>query len=306
MESELAAQFAADHLDASHVSYVRIGDLRYVGQGYELKIAIPGGTLMPEQLAGVWAAFHEAHAAEYGHAFAESPIEIVNVRVSGRGAMPKIAAMTAHKGGSLEEALVRTGPCVFRVNGELQASRRQSTSAPSARGQADCRSGHRAAEGLHDGRSARLRPRPCTHREHSDHPGRNGMNKHASLAKAQQPRRGSIRSPAAVIQGALENIAIEMGHKLMRMSYSSIIRESEDFGAALTDAAGPAVVRVQDEHAAAIGPDPRLHPRHPQALEARGETLRPGDVIMHNDPYGGASHGPDVAFCVPVFLDGKL
>ena len=42
----------------------------------------------------------------------------------------------------------------------------------------------------------------------------------------------------AVIQGALENIAIEMGHKLMRMSYSSIIRESEDFGAALTDADG--------------------------------------------------------------------
>ena len=36
---------------------------------------------------------------------------------------------------------------------------------------------------------------------------------------------------AAVIHGALENIAIEMGHKLMRMSYSSIIRESEDFGA---------------------------------------------------------------------------
>jgi N-methylhydantoinase B len=25
---------------------------------------------------------------------------------------------------------------------------------------------------------------------------------------------------------------------------------------------------------------------------------------MHNDPYGGASHGPDVAFCVPVF-DGE-
>ena len=43
---------------------------------------------------------------------------------------------------------------------------------------------------------------------------------------------------AAVIQGALESIAIEMGHKLMRMSYSSIIRESEDFGAALTDAEG--------------------------------------------------------------------
>ena len=39
---------------------------------------------------------------------------------------------------------------------------------------------------------------------------------------------------ASVIQGALENIAVEMGYKLMRMSYSSIIRESEDFGAAIS------------------------------------------------------------------------
>ena len=39
---------------------------------------------------------------------------------------------------------------------------------------------------------------------------------------------------------------------------------------------------------------------------ARGDVFRPGDVIMHNDPYGGASHGPDVAFCVPVFDDGEL
>ena len=43
---------------------------------------------------------------------------------------------------------------------------------------------------------------------------------------------------ASVIQGALENIAVEMGYKLMRMSYSSIIRESEDFGAGLVDARG--------------------------------------------------------------------
>ena len=38
---------------------------------------------------------------------------------------------------------------------------------------------------------------------------------------------------AAVIQGALQTIAIEMGYKLMRMSYSSIIRESEDIGSGI-------------------------------------------------------------------------
>jgi len=43
---------------------------------------------------------------------------------------------------------------------------------------------------------------------------------------------------ASVVQGALENIAVEMGYKLMRMSYSSIIRESEDLGAGIFDAQG--------------------------------------------------------------------
>jgi N-methylhydantoinase B len=37
----------------------------------------------------------------------------------------------------------------------------------------------------------------------------------------------------SVVQGALESIAVEIGYKLMRMSYSSIIRESEDFGGRL-------------------------------------------------------------------------
>ncbi len=43
-----------------------------------------------------------------------------------------------------------------------------------------------------------------------------------------------------------------------------------------------------------------------KTLAARGDTVRPGDVIMHNDAYAGASHGPDVGFVVPVFHDDKL
>jgi len=41
---------------------------------------------------------------------------------------------------------------------------------------------------------------------------------------------------AAVIAGGLDAIATEMGHKLARMSYSPIIRESEDFGCVICDA----------------------------------------------------------------------
>ena len=64
------------------------------------------------------------------------------------------------------------------------------------------------------------------------------MNEVDRSNRRQQPATRVDPITGAVIQGALENIAIEMGHKLMRMSYSSIIRESEDFGAALTDAEG--------------------------------------------------------------------
>jgi len=111
---------------------------------------------------------------------------------------------------------------------------------------------------------------------------------------------------ASVINGALESIAIEMGHKLMRMSYSSIIRESEDFGAALTDADGRQLCECKMSTPLQSGPIPGYIRGILRTLAARGDKVEPGDVIMHNDPYGGASHGPDFAFCVPVFIGKKL
>jgi N-methylhydantoinase B len=97
-----------------------------------------------------------------------------------------------------------------------------------------------------------------------------------------------------------------MGHKLMRMSYSSIIRESEDFGAALTDADGRQLCECKMSTPLQSGPIPGYVRGIRKRFAARGDVFRPGDVIMHNDPYGGASHGPDVAFCVPIFDGPEL
>ena len=92
---------------------------------------------------------------------------------------------------------------------------------------------------------------------------------------------------ASVIQGALENIAIEMGYKLMRMSYSSIIRESEDFGAGLVDTQGRGLAESAQSTPLQSSPIPGYVRGMQKILAERGETLRPGDVIMHNDPYTG-------------------
>ena len=83
----------------------------------------------------------------------------------------------------------------------------------------------------------------------------------------------------SVIQGALENIAIEMGYKLMRMSYSSIIRESEDFGAALVDAEGRGLAESAQSTPLQSGPIPGYVKGVQRILAERGETIRPGDVM---------------------------
>ena len=111
---------------------------------------------------------------------------------------------------------------------------------------------------------------------------------------------------ASVIHGALEGIAVEMGYKLMRMSYSSIIRESEDFGAALVDAKGRGLAESAQSTPLQSGPIPGYVRGVLAQTAARGDVLRPGDVLMHNDPYAGASHGPDVAFIVPIFVEDRL
>lgn len=109
---------------------------------------------------------------------------------------------------------------------------------------------------------------------------------------------------ASVIQGGLENIAVEMGFKLMRMAYSSIIRESEDFGAAICDPQGRQLCECSKSTPLQSGPIPGYVKGIQQLFAERGHVFAPGDIIIHNDPYRGASHSPDVGFCMPIF-DGE-
>ena len=120
LSNELLEQFASDGLEEGDVEQLRFGDLRYVGQGYELRVAVPQGDLDGAALEQVWQAFHELHEQEYGHFFSDSPIEIVNIRLTGVGKMPKIATPPAPVGETLDAAQVKTAMSVFRVDGALQ------------------------------------------------------------------------------------------------------------------------------------------------------------------------------------------
>ena len=119
MEAELAGIFAKDGVPVARTKMLRQGDLRYVGQGYELKIDFPAGAITEESLDQVWAAFHDRHRAEYGHAFEASRIEIVTVKVRGIGEVEKLGEPAAYSGAAKAVEIGR-GACVFRVNDVLQ------------------------------------------------------------------------------------------------------------------------------------------------------------------------------------------
>jgi N-methylhydantoinase B len=105
-----------------------------------------------------------------------------------------------------------------------------------------------------------------------------------------------------VIAGSFNAIAKEMALVLYRMAYSSIIRESEDLGAGLFDPEGNELCE-SDSTPMHIGSLPGYIQGVRHFL---GDDINDGDIILHNNPYYGASHTPDLAIILPIFHEGEL
>ncbi len=106
-----------------------------------------------------------------------------------------------------------------------------------------------------------------------------------------------------VIANRLDEIQRIMKHRLFRTGYSTILRESFDGSAGITDRRG----RI-------VGASGMTTHTIPYARLIEGilaaypvEEIREGDAFVSNDPFrGGVSHTPDVAVATPVFVDGAL
>jgi N-methylhydantoinase A len=61
---------------------------RYVGQDYELTVALATGALTAESMAEILASFHEAHEGRYGYALQDRPVEIVDLNVTAIQQLP--------------------------------------------------------------------------------------------------------------------------------------------------------------------------------------------------------------------------
>jgi N-methylhydantoinase A len=86
MEAAAEERLSADGFAAADRRIDRALDLRYLGQAFELTVPLTGG---PLDLDAIVRDFHARHLATYGHADPAGDVELVNVRIAGRGVVDK-------------------------------------------------------------------------------------------------------------------------------------------------------------------------------------------------------------------------
>jgi len=92
LEHKAREELRAEGMNPADGRFARELDLRYTGQGYELRTPLDGlfGTLLTEEsLAAVRTRFDERHAQIHGHAAKERPVELVSYRLRVRVTVPK-------------------------------------------------------------------------------------------------------------------------------------------------------------------------------------------------------------------------
>jgi N-methylhydantoinase A len=77
--------FEGGGVECESVREVITADMRYRNQTWELSVPVSRSALSPPALA---AAFHDAYRARYGHAFDDSVVELINIRVATVGTVP--------------------------------------------------------------------------------------------------------------------------------------------------------------------------------------------------------------------------
>jgi N-methylhydantoinase B len=104
-----------------------------------------------------------------------------------------------------------------------------------------------------------------------------------------------------VVKNALTSAAEEMKIVLAKTAYSPLLKVAGDYSCGIFDVRGDMVAQ---------GPDLPIHlgsmPDAVRAVVRAFPDVGPGDVFIHNDPYQGGSHLPDVNVVAPAYLGDRL
>lgn len=99
-------------------------------------------------------------------------------------------------------------------------------------------------------------------------------------------------------------IVDEAGAALVATSFSTVVRESNDFASVLLDAEGRLLVQSTISVPGFIGTASLTLKRMLEIYPP--DTLDAGDILFTNDPWIGTGHLPDVTMAAPIHAGGRL
>ncbi len=304
LEQEARARLIGAGVAAGDVVTERSSDMRLEGQMHEINVPLPDGAITEATLPAIRAAFATAYAARYTSVYGGVGVQAISFRVRCRGPLPVLSLTEAgaHASGT---ALKGKRPAWFgdrfvptpvydrytlardaAIEGPAIIEEREATTVvlPGDRVTVDASGTLRIAIGLPGAPAARITV---------DMP----LAQAAALIEA---------DPVSleIMWSRLVTVVEEMWQTICRTAFSLIVSEAQDFACDLLDASGESLAH-----------SPRAMPVFnvtlPRAVKAMLEkfpahTLKPGDVLITNDPWLCAGHLFDIAVVTPVFRSGTL
>jgi 5-oxoprolinase (ATP-hydrolysing)/N-methylhydantoinase A len=305
IEAEGRRQLGAAGVDAAQVRVERHADMRLVGQMHDIAVPLPEVDLAASDLPALRESFARAYARRYTRVLEGMRFEAVNFRVRCAGPVPALTLDGAAGGADAAQrvkgrrrAVFEQGPVEAVVvdryalrpgdafQGPAIVEERESTTvvAPGDRVEVDAQLNLRITV------SASRVPEPVV---------RAGMGRAEAVARIEADPIG-----LEIMWSRLVNVVDEMWLTVCRTAFSLVISEAQDFACELLDRDGETLA-----HSPRAMPVFNLTlPRAVKALLAAypADTLKPGDVLITNDPWLCAGHLFDIAVVTPVFRQGRL
>jgi N-methylhydantoinase A len=120
LEERMLASFADEGMPSEKVTFARTADMRYAGQEHTVNVPIPLGELDEAAREEIERRFHDLHEQLYTFR-QDSPVEFVNFRLAGFGAVEKPALKRIESNGRPESALKGTRDVDFDELGRHEA-----------------------------------------------------------------------------------------------------------------------------------------------------------------------------------------
>ena len=287
---------------------VRLADLRYFGQAWEVTVELPPGVIDAARAAETVERFHAAHEKRYGYSYrSQHPgpagtrqgVEWVNLRVVGVGVTGRPTPRASASGdGNAERARTATRAVWFDGREAECAAYDRARLRPG-----DRLTGPAIVEEF--GATTVVFP---GQRIEVDCFGNMILTRAAAAASEDGGERGRVGEPGQapadsgirpdpvvlqIVQGTLASVEAEVEAAIERTARSPMIREARDFRAG-----------IHDRHCRKLTGRSYSSLVQPIVRDFPLETMRPGDVYFHNDVYeseGGIGHLPDLCVTVPVF-----